>query len=656
MPDARPTGPNEPRNPAARSRRVRPRESYTTAISRRQKQAERQVIYRRNVRPAETASARPASAAGRLRDRYEAYRTRPLRQTKRPLAPPVPALPRTAGVAAAAAIPGPAALQPHVPLLTPGATRRRRWPLTRRWRLALIGIPLTLLLVAAIVLGPTIYQSQRAYREVFVAPVNHNVSNQVAVLNAAGTPVLARAQSTKPPEWTGTERLTILLIGVDHPEGGASRTDTIILVNIDPVAKKAAMMAIPRDLKVVIPGYGINKINAAFALGEYNKVQGGGAGLLIRTIEANLGIPVTSFAQIDFGGFTKMIDTVGGVTIDVPYPIKDDAYPAENYQYQRIYFHAGWQHLDGKRALEYARTRHQDTDAGRSRRQEQILLALRQKAINLNLLTKAPELIKEFGDSVRTDISPNDALRLARLASQIPQGSITQYTLFPALQEQQLPGQPYYLLADWTQVGQILGDFTGTPINPPGAVLANPNYDLPILVQNGTTNQGLAGRVAEVLQQNGFMNVAVADAPTPQQQTSILDRGGNLGTSAVVTSLVGVGGDRIKVGTLPSGNGTPFLVPAASTPFAGTPGATYAIVVTLGDDAPDPGAVPLNNADYQHQIGTDAPQVSTTAPQETLPPTDAATQPADVPQPTNGSSGNDVLPQATEPPTAATSG
>lgn len=650
MPDERPTRKPNIANPVARSRRVRPRETYATGTARRHRQAERRFVYRRSVRPRELLHRSAATDAPKPPDRYEAYRTRPIRPAgpPPPSSRPLPAGPmnRMSG-AAAAALP---AVDLMSPLLAGGTARRRRWPPAHPWRWAFIGIPLALLLVAAIVIGPILYQSQRAYREVFVAPVTHDVSNQVAVLNSAGTPVLAKPKATKAPEWTGTERLTILLIGVDHPEGGASRTDTIILVNIDPVTKKAAMLAIPRDLKVVIPGYGINKINAAFALGEYNKLPGGGAGLLIRTIEANLGIPVASFAQIDFGGFTKMIDTVGGVTVDVPYPIKDDAYPADNYQYQRIYFHAGWQHLDGTRALEYARTRHQDTDAGRSRRQEQILLALRQKAISLNLLTKAPDLIREFGDTVRTDISPSDALRLARLASQMPQANISQYSLFPALQEQQLPNQPYYLIADWSQVGQILGDFTGTPVNPPGAALANPNYNLPILVRNGTANKGLAGRVAQVLQENGFTDVAVADAPSPAAQTTILDRGGNLGTSAVVTSLVGVGGDHITVTSLPSGNGTPF---ALSTPQAGTPTAGYAIVVTLGNDAPDPADVSLNNADYQQQVGTDVPPANATLPVDNQPPpVPGATQPAmNVPPPTDTTGNTAVPPQGTEPPT-----
>jgi anionic cell wall polymer biosynthesis LytR-Cps2A-Psr (LCP) family protein len=114
---------------------------------------------------------------------------------------------------------------------------------------------------------------------------------------------------------------------------------------------------------------------------------------------------VHGFVQIDFQGFIRMIDTVGGITVDVPYPIRDDEYPAENYRYQRVYFPTGWQHLDGEEALVYARTRHQDGDTMRSVRQQQVLLALRDQAVSLDLVTQLPTLIRQFGDSVRTDIS-----------------------------------------------------------------------------------------------------------------------------------------------------------------------------------------------------------------------------------------------------------
>ncbi len=505
-----------------------------------------------------------------------------------------------------------------------------------------------------IILGPVVFKSVTAYREVKVDSVERERSAFVAALNAEGTPELVAAPTEETDtEWSGTEPVTILLLGVDISINGASRTDTLILVNIDPVSKSAAMLSIPRDLKVVIPGYGINKINAAFALGEFNQVQGGGAGLTIRTIEANLGIPVSHFAQIDFDGFVRMIDTVGGVSLDVPYPIKDDLYPADNFQYQRVYFPSGWQHLDGEATLQYARTRHQDGDQRRSERQQQVLLALRDQAVTLDLIGDLPTLIGQFGDSVRTDIGIDNAVSLARLGAEIPRDRITMYSLMPSLFEEQLPDEPYYLVADWSETGKILSDFAGSRIRPPGAALANPEYDLPVLILNGTDTEGLAGRVGDVLEWNGFTNVdvALADDDDSHEQTTIIDTGNYLGTSALITNLVGVGADQITVTSLPSSTVTP---PPRTTP---TPKARdkrtnrtappranlddydvseYAIVITLGDDAPDPAAVELQLDEYQEQIDGDpamTPESDATG--------TTGTEPGDLPGDETGPDGTD---------------
>lgn len=502
-----------------------------------------------------------------------------------------------------------------------------RWP-RRKSIVFLLGVPLALLLIAAAVAVPVLYQTLQASRNVFVEPVERQRSSLVPRLNTAGTPELAAAPTEFAEQgWNGEERMTILLLGVDNPVEGAARTDTIILVNIDPEAKTAAMLPIPRDTRVVIPGYGIDKINAAFALGEFNKVPGGGAGLTMRTIEANFGIPVHHFASVDFNGFVRVVDTLGGITVDVPYPIKDNEYPGENYSYQRIYFPAGWQRLDGTRALQYARTRHADGDAQRSRRQQQVLLALRDEALALDLLPKLPSLIDDFGDTVRTDLSPEDAIQLAQIGADIPREQIVSHSLLPALVEQRTADTPYYLVPDWDLAAPILTEFTGAEVNPPGAALTNPIYDLPVLIENGTANDGLAGRVADVLIANGFTNIEVvmaADAGA-HPVTTVVDRGGNLGTSALLTHLVGVGADQITVIDAPwsSANTTAVASPAAplgdgtgvtgngilpeEAPLAAEEREQYAIVITLGDDAPDPKESDLQLDEYQEQVDDSAP-------------------------------------------------
>jgi LCP family protein required for cell wall assembly len=366
----------------------------------------------------------------------------------------------------------------------------------------------------------------------------------------------------------------------------------MILVNIDPVTKKAGIMSIPRDMKLIIPGYGVQKINAAYAYGDANNVPGGGPGLTIRTIEANFGIRINYFAEVDFNGFIKIVDTLGGVTLDVPYPIKDDTYPASGDNYMRIYFPAGWQHMDGTRALEYARTRHEDGDSMRSTRQQQVLLALRQQAISMDLLPKARDLITEVGDSVRTDLSLTQLLQLARLGSEISTGNITTYSLDPALTEEWVPDGPYYLIPDWNLCGKLLSAFTGTKVVPPASALAHPDRTIPIRLANGTQNSGLAERVAAVLKTNGFTNVTIAPdgAALAEDTTHVIDRSGNLATALYVAGAIGVGSDAIDV---QSSNSTPTAGEGPTPDAAG-------IVVVLGNDAPDPAyfqAIPVDDGD-----------------------------------------------------------
>lgn len=463
----------------------------------------------------------------------------------------------------------------------------------RKWFWPAVGVPGIIAVVALLVLSPLIWSSYQAYQTVQVENIEHQESNLVAQVNAEGTPELVdRPTEAANSEWNGEDRFTILLLGADlSSEDGTSRTDTIMLVNIDPKRKSATMLSIPRDTKVVIPGYGIDKINAAFALGDYNKVQGGGAGLMIRTIEANFGIPVHGFVQIDFNGFTRMIDTVGGLYIDVPYPLLDNAYPAENFNFQRIHFPAGWQHFTGEEALEYARTRHQDGDTSRAARQQQVLLALREQHLNADIITQLPQLILDFGDSIRTDISVPDALKLARLGLDIPRENIRQIPINGGLYEEIGSNGIYYLNVDWPGMEAILSEFTGYPVNSPGAAFMDPNYGARVLIVNGTSNRGLAGRVGTVLEYNGFRQISVdtAEDGGNYRTSRILDVEGNLGTSALVSELISVGQDTISFG-----DGAEDEAEEAGY-------GRYDIVIILGNDAWDPAGDSWTLEDYSRE-------------------------------------------------------
>lgn len=497
-----------------------------------------------------------------------------------------------------------------------------------RWWAGFVAHPVRSSLVAVIVLllsgvlalaGPIAYRSYRAYQDVFVTQVPDQGSGFVASLNPEGTPVIV-TNPTEPaidiPEWDGTSRVTLLLLGVDRRHEEYSRSDTIILLNIDPVEKTARMLSIPRDLKVIVPGFGAHKINAAYAFGDANEtVPGRGPGLMMRTIETNFGINIDYFAEVDFGGFVKIVDTVGGVTLDVPYPIRDNEYPAPNNQYMRIFFPSGWQHMDGERVLQYARTRHDDGDGRRSARQQQVLLALRDQAISLNLLRQAPELIGEVGDSVRTDLDHGQVLQLAKLATEISQSEIEQLSLNSALVAWQT--DEFYFQGDWAMIGDIMSSFTGEKIVPPMSALANPRYDTTISILDGTLIPGLGPRVLDVVESNGFADTTTVDLPDAGNYptTQIIVSPSNIATAYLLAGILGVpetaitASDEIQTPTIGSVDtptpdsatirGTPTqdgakavqpLFPTAQSDAAPNATAQPAgdIVIILGDDLPDP--------------------------------------------------------------------
>jgi LCP family protein required for cell wall assembly len=229
------------------------------------------------------------------------------------------------------------------------------------------------------------------------------------------------------PNYEFKERINILLLGIDkRPDEVYSRTDTMILVTVDPNTKTAGMLSIPRDLWVAIPGYDEDRINKAYFLGDRNKYPGGGPALAMKTVQYNLGVPVHFYAQIDFRGFEEIIDTLGGIDIYVPETIDDPKFPDANYGYDPFYIEEGYQQLDGHDAMRYARTRATPgSDFSRAKRQQQVLLAIRDKALQIGIITKIPELWAAFSDTVQTDLQLVDILELAQLADDISADDIS---------------------------------------------------------------------------------------------------------------------------------------------------------------------------------------------------------------------------------------
>lgn len=263
------------------------------------------------------------------------------------------------------------------------------------------------------------------------------VSRLFAGRLSASLPVAGRANSTAPnlPAYSGSGRLTILLLGIDQRQNQAaqhipSRTDTMIILTIDPQRKTAALISIPRDLVVPIPGHGDQKINTAHFWGEVDH-RGGGPALAVKTVEQDFGIHIDYYARVDFSSFQRLIDAIGGIVVDVHRPILDDDYPTPEYGVQRIYIATGPQWMDGTRALEYARSRHSANDFARQARQRAVILAAEHKVLQPAMLLKLPQFIGILRESVGTNIPLTEVPSLVNLARSIPPQNIVDEGITP---------------------------------------------------------------------------------------------------------------------------------------------------------------------------------------------------------------------------------
>lgn len=215
----------------------------------------------------------------------------------------------------------------------------------------------------------------------------------------------------------------VLLMGSDerHDKNGnivsgdVPHSDTMILVAVDTDHKAVRMLSVPRDLLVTIPGYGPgHRINEAYTLGEVKHLTGGGPGLAVRTMEQLIGFKIPYYGVITFNGFRQGVDAVGGVTVDVERPITDHDYPGDHYDLIPVYVPAGRQLLDGERALEYVRSRHDDplNDFGRNQRQQHFLSALSARMLKPERISQFSQLLEIIKSNLRTNLTPAEMLAL----------------------------------------------------------------------------------------------------------------------------------------------------------------------------------------------------------------------------------------------------
>ncbi|MEA1904843.1 MAG: LCP family protein, partial [Candidatus Hadarchaeota archaeon] len=231
------------------------------------------------------------------------------------------------------------------------------------------------------------------------------------------------------------ERVNVLLLGIDERDlqNGPWRTDTMIVLTVDPATKTAGMLSIPRDLWVPIPSFGEHRINTAHFLGDLNEYPGGGVALAKKTVQLNFGIPIHYYVRVNFAGFKKVVDTIGGIDVEVPEEINDPRYPDGDFGYEPFHISAGHHHMDGELALKYARTRHRGSDFDRIKRQQQVIMAVRDRVMRLGLLPRMlprlPQLAKSMGDAIQTDMPLNEIWALGQLIREIDRDHIKARTI-----------------------------------------------------------------------------------------------------------------------------------------------------------------------------------------------------------------------------------
>jgi LCP family protein required for cell wall assembly len=375
------------------------------------------------------------------------------------------------------------------------------------------------------------------------------------------------------------DRINILIMGLDRrigvPENTAARTDSVFVLTIDPFSKTGGVFSIPRDLLVKIPdgagGTYTDRINVVWETGEFvdKDYPGGGPGLIMDTIERNFDIPVDNYVILDFADFIALVDEVGGVDIDVPRYEADfnyaDCVGCPGYA---VEFLPGPEHMDGQRALAYARIRKSSNDFKRIERQQLVIQATAEKAIGLDLLVepgKAVSLYNTYKDAVQTDISSSRIPGLAKLAQQVGADNITMVSIASATYPCGASCTGAVLLADWDKVAELRAQvFADGKIQAEGALVE---------LQNGTEQPGLAEEIASFLKRHGIseQDLLLSDAAAVHSNTLIVDLGGKEYTASKLAEWLQIPGDRI----------IDSLDPAA----AGYVGATGDIVIVLGPDA-----------------------------------------------------------------------
>ena len=364
------------------------------------------------------------------------------------------------------------------------------------------------------------------------------------------TPVPTQSVDTAPQPWDGASRVTMLVMGLDYrdweAQDGPPRTDTMILLTIDPLTKTAGILNIPRDLWVNIPGFDYGRINTAYPLGIAYDVPGGGPQQAMDTVELLLGVPIDYYAIIDFSAFEQFINELGGINIAVTTEISVDPIGKGN----TVYLKPGNYLLDGPTALAYARARHTEGgDFDRAQRQQQVILAIRDRIEELGptqVASKIPAMYNELAAGIHTNLSLNDAIKLGWLAIDIPLNTVQRGAIAPpnAVSFAKSPDGTQDILIPVPDQIRLIRDqvFASSNMASPGLTSGDTCANMQaegasIVVANGSYTEGLAQDTQVYLQSQGA-NVVATQNSEYNTYTKIIDYTGNPYTVKYLVDLM----------------------------------------------------------------------------------------------------------------------
>jgi LCP family protein required for cell wall assembly len=369
---------------------------------------------------------------------------------------------------------------------------------------------------------------------------------------AASTPVPTLSTGPVPLPWDGASRVTVLVMGLDYRDweaaDGPPRTDTMILLTIDPLTKTAGMLNVPRDLWVSIPGFEYARINTAYPLGIAYNVPGGGPALAMQTVESLLGVPIDYYAIIDFYAFEQFIDQLGGINVTVSTEITVDPIGKGN----TVVLKPGNYLLNGPTALAYARARHTEGgDFDRAQRQQQVILAIRDRVVELGpaqVIARAPAIYNELAAGIHTNLPLDDALRLGWLALDINMADVQRGAIAPpnAVSFAKSPDGTQDILIPVPDQIRLIRDqvFASSSMASPGLTTGDARANMQsegatIIVANGTYVEGLATKTQSYLQSQGA-NVVNTQNYDYTTFTRIIDYTGKPYTDRYLVNLMNI--------------------------------------------------------------------------------------------------------------------